>query len=943
MDPATPVAAAATHAKPSQSGLPPFEQMLAQSDLPPDPAMRFGRLPNGLSYVIRPNATPAGTAEVRLRFDVGSLDESAEEQGYAHFVEHMAFNGSTNVPEGEMIALLERKGLAFGADTNASTGFVSTTYKLSLPRNDADLLDTALMLMRETASELTFNDAAVDRERGIVLSERREGNTYGFVNFVDKIAFESPDASYPDRLPIGTLETLNAANGTNLKAFWQRNYRPEMAQLMVIGDFAPDAVEAEIRKRFASWQAPDAPVTQRSYGTVDLAREPAVDIHLNPALPENVTVTRQGAFDPAPDTLEKRKQDVLAYLGHAIINRRLVRLARQEEPPFKSASIGSEDVFRIGRITRLSVNTTEGGWERGLTAAATEYRRAMAGGFSQAEVAEQVAKFRTSLEDAAAGEATRSNRALIAVLEDFFDEGKVPTLPSTGLDRFNELSSEITPENVLAALKKVSVPLDNGMLRFSGKTEPTGGAGAIRAAWVNAMQAPMTDVSPPEAESFAYGDFGPAGTVVSDVREPIYGIRTITFANNVRLNLKTNDLSKDRVFVRVSLDGGYLLSTRDNPRAVELVPWMPRGGLGKHSADELDSILAGKSVALDFGPAGDSFVSTRVTTPRDLDLQLQLLTAFVTDPGWRPEAISAYRNSLPDRFARMEATPSAAMSTHQLAVIADGDPRFTTAPIEFYQALDFSDGREAITDRLDHGAIEIALVGDFDEDAAIADVARTFGALPEREAEFRDRTAARERSFTARRGPVFLRHDGEPDQALIRVFFPTTDDADPELTATLELLEAVTQIELNQEIREKLGQTYSPGVGSSMSRTYDDFGFFLLNIGVDMSQVPATMAEVDSTLATMRDAPVPDDILQRARQPLLEKYDNALKTNGTWLNLADRAQSQPDRVERFAQYRTRIMSITAEDLQAAARRWLPEGGSVDLIAIPRAAAEPDLP
>ncbi len=164
------------------------------SDLPVDPAYRFGTLDNGMRYIIRRNATPAGQAMVWMRIDGGSLSEHDAERGYAHFIEHMAFNGSTHIPEGEMVKLLEREGLAFGADTNASTGFDQTIYKLNLPRNDGELLDTSLMLMREIASELTFDQAAIDREKGVVLSEKRVGDTYAYRNMLDNLEFQYPGA-----------------------------------------------------------------------------------------------------------------------------------------------------------------------------------------------------------------------------------------------------------------------------------------------------------------------------------------------------------------------------------------------------------------------------------------------------------------------------------------------------------------------------------------------------------------------------------------------------------------------------------------------------------------------------------------------------------------------------------------------------------------------------
>ncbi|MBV1917869.1 MAG: insulinase family protein, partial [Sphingomonadaceae bacterium] len=187
-----------------------------ESDIPVDPGYRFGLLPNGMRYVIRSNDTPDETAIVRMEVQTGSLDENESELGFAHFVEHMAFNGSTNVPEGEMIRLLEREGLAFGADTNASTGFEHTQYMLDLPRNDHALLDLALMLMRETVSELTFSPAAVAREKGVVLAEMRDRNSFAQRNAVDNMHFRNPGALYPQRFPIGTTKSLNAASSEGL-------------------------------------------------------------------------------------------------------------------------------------------------------------------------------------------------------------------------------------------------------------------------------------------------------------------------------------------------------------------------------------------------------------------------------------------------------------------------------------------------------------------------------------------------------------------------------------------------------------------------------------------------------------------------------------------------------------------------------------------------------
>ncbi|OYW85265.1 MAG: hypothetical protein B7Z20_09410 [Sphingobium sp. 32-64-5] len=321
-----------------------------QSDLAPDPAFRFGKLDNGMRFIIRHNATPPGTASVRLDIAAGSLDEREDERGFAHFVEHMAFNGSTHVPEGEMVKVLERAGLSFGADTNAQTSFDQTLYQLDLPRNDPALLDTALMLLRETAGELAFDPQAVAREKGVVLSELRDGQGYALDNLKDQIAFLYPKATYPRRLPIGTAATVGGASAAALKAFWAREYVPAKATLVVVGDFDADTVEQAIRARFADWQ-PAPPAPRPGEGKVLPRQKGKTDVWIDPALSERITASRHGPWHDEPDTVAVRRVKLLRQIGYGVVNRRFLRMSRAVSPPFRGAGLGTSDVFKIGRTT----------------------------------------------------------------------------------------------------------------------------------------------------------------------------------------------------------------------------------------------------------------------------------------------------------------------------------------------------------------------------------------------------------------------------------------------------------------------------------------------------------------------------------------------------------------------------------------------------------------
>ena len=929
------LAGAGSAAAPPQSATWGFEN----SDIRPDPDYRFGRLANGLRFVVRRNPHPAGTVLVRMEIAAGSLDERDRERGLAHFVEHMAFQGSTHVAPGEMVRLLERAGLAFGADTNAATEFERTTYRLDLPRPDPALLDTALMLMRETASELRFDPAQLSRERGVVLSEKRDRNTWSYRELEDRLAFIDPVARYSHRLPIGTTAALDSATAARLRAFWARTYVPARTTVVVIGDIDAAAAEAMIASHFSDWRPIRSPA-QPPAGPVRPGDRDRISVYLDPALPERVTVTRHGAWRDEPDTLAQRREDVLRRIAYGVINRRLQRLGRRTTPPFREAGFGTADVFRAGRTTSLVIDTQDGQWRPGLAAAGAEYHRALVGGFSAGEVAEQVANLRIGIEHAAAGAATRTSAELVGEVFDLLHNRNVPDSPEDTLAWFRGVAATITPDAALAALRRDALALDDPrhppLIRFQGKQAPEGGMHALRQAWQSTARDAAAAGRADAGGGFAYTNFGPAGTVVADIREPQLAIREVRFANGVRLNLKHTSLDRDQVLVEMNLDGGAMLATRDNPLAVTMAPSLAAGGLGRHSLDELQSTLAGHAVQTGIGVDTESFVTSARTTPGDLALQLQLLTALVSDPGYRPEGEVQYRNGITNWFAQLRATPASALATAIGGILSDNDPRFTTQPAEAYAALGYQRLRRDIGDRLAHGAVEIGVVGDIDEDAVIGLVARTLGALPPREAEFRSYDDRRERPWSRDRSPRVITHTGPADQALIRVTWLTRDDSDPVEKQVLNLLDRVMRIELTDALRQRLGKTYSPSSASELSRTWKGYGTFAVSASVDVTDLAATRAAIAATVAALRDRTVPDDLLLRARAPLAELFDNQLKTNAGWLAMAARAQTQPERIDRQIRAHDRLLAVTAADVQAAARRYLTDERMVDVTVLPQA-------
>lgn len=905
----------------------------AASDIPFDSNTIFGVLPNGMKYALLKNTTPKDSVVLRMRFDVGSFAEADDQRGLAHFLEHMAFNGSTHVPEGEMVKLLERKGLAFGADTNASTGFDQTVYQLDLPNASDDLVDTGLMLMRETASELTIDPGAVDRERGIILSERRARDTYQLRSLIDQLDFQMQGMKVASRIPVGTEEVIRTAPAARIRDLYDRYYRPERATLVMVGDFDPAAMEAKIKARFADWQGRGPAGANPDIGKPDYARAAASDDFVDPAIQDSVTITAFRPWVQEADTKAKRARKLAEDIGESIVGRRLAKIALEENSPILAGYFSDAEGWKVFDQVTIGAVAKEGAWKDALSLVEQEWRRAAAFGFTDAEVAEQVANRRTALKNAVAGVTTRRSDTMADVLVDAADGDFVVVRPETSQAMFEAVAPSLTADAITAAFRKRMEGFSPPLARVTSKKPLDGGTGAILAALKASEQVAVAAPAQTESAAFAYDDFGTPGTVVSDSRIDDLGIRRIRFANNVMLNIKKTDFQKERVYLSVRVDGGNLLATRDDPTKVALAGSLTVGGLEAHSADELRTILAGKTVSPGFGASTDAFGGSALTSPEDFALQAKLMAAFVTHPGYRADGLALIRRFLPQQYAANDATPAAVLGRDAAGILANNDPRAQTPPLEKLLALDWNQLKPAIADSLAHGAIEIGVVGDIDEQAAIDAIAATFGALPERRAAFDPRTDARVRQYATDRSERTLIHKGPAEQAELRVYWPARDDSDLVEAMRLNLLARVMQLMLTEELREKLGESYSPGAAASLSDEYPGYGHLFAASNVDFKDLATTRAAIFAIAKELRDKPVDADLLDRARKPLLEAMTKARRENSYWLPYVSEATSQEARLDRSRKSIAIVEAATPADLETLAQRYLTDDKALVIKAI----------
>jgi zinc protease len=915
----------ASHARPPAAApkLKAGEWPQAQSDLKPDPNIRFGALPNGMRYAIMKNATPPGQASLRLRIDAGSLMETDDQQGLAHFLEHMAFNGSKAVPDrGEMVKILQRHGLAFGADTNAQTGFDNTTYKLDLPKTDEDTIDTTLMLLREAAGNLALRQDDMNKERGVILSEERLRDTPSYRITKARIGFLMAGQLPPKRFPIGLVPIIQSAKRDRIASFYAKYYRPDRATLVAVGDFDPAEMETKIKAEFGDWRAAGPEGPEPDLGRVE-KRADAFKLAVEPGSPTTLQLAWTTPPDLSSDTGAKRRRQTIEQLGLAVLNRRLATLSRQENPPFISAAAFRGDQLRAERVTGVVVNAQPDHWKEALAAAEAEVRRAIKYGVRPDELTREVTEQTESLKLAAAGAATRRTPAMADEIAGTLDDDVVETSPADDLDYFQALTKDLKPDQVSAALKDVFD--GSGPLVFmSAPAAIDGGEGALKAAFVEDRAKP---VAPPEAlrqVDWPYTDFGSPSKVAD--RQDVADLDAVfvRFDNGVRLTVKPTKFREDQIMVKVRFGQGLESLPPDHQSMTWASFAFAEGGLKQISANDTERALAGQAYRVGFGAEDDAFVLAGETRPSDLSTQLQVLAAYVTEPGWRPEAFQRMKSFGETLEQQYQSTDGGVFGRDLQGLIHAGDRRWTfpsKAEIETEQPDDLI---SQLAPALQSGSVEVIVVGDITVDKAIDAVAQTFGALAKRPDQPAPAPPPHAPAFPAAVAkPVIDTHNGRPDQAIGFIAWPTDDFfADPQAARVNAILGEVMELKMIDLMRLGEGVTYSPSSRYSASYVWPHFGFISAQVEEPPAKLDGFFADVDKIIADLKVKPVTPDELNRAKKPRIDGLEKQMATNEYWVAGLSGAQTDPRRLDALRSAEAGLERVTADDVQKAAQTYL---------------------
>lgn len=916
-------------------------------DIPATERATFGALENGMRYVIIPNAEPPKRVSLRLHIDAGSLYEADDQQGVAHFLEHMVFNGSENFPDPkQLIPQMQRLGIAFGAHANAYTSFDETVYMLDLPNLAEPTLELAYTVMHDFADGALLKGEEIDKERGVILSEKNSRDSVQMRLMQQQFDFLIPDSLITKRFPIGIEEVIKNAVRERFVAFYEDYYIPRKMTFIVAGDIDVAETQKRIEAAFASLENPQEPGAEPDLGEVPTGTGFRAVVFSDPEVAtEDISLLKIAPATPQVDSVAVRLDKMPLSVAHAIMNRRFSILAKEEGSPIQSGSASKGIWFQAMEFGSVDVTAVEGRWQDAVPVLEQELRRALEFGFTDSELGEIKANLINAYEQAVKRDATRSSDVVAMEVVGTINELSSLSSPEEDL-RIAKLGMEkLTPADCHEALKAFWNTSDLTLILTTTVEEEETQATLLSLFEESRKQEVAAPVQK-ETAAFAYTDFGPAGTIASEKRLDDLDATQLVLSNQVRVNFKRTEFEKNSISLLARMGSGQLSMPSDKPGLDQLAgALLNAGGLGQHSEDELSRILAGVNVGAGFGIGEDAISLSGRTTPEDLTRQLELMCAYLTDPGFREEAMRQYQNALPDYYDQLKHDLGGAQA--QLSQwLHGGDARFTIPELALAQSYTAEDVKGWLMPQITESYLELSIVGDFDPEELKAALLTTFAAIPARQEAPTDYPLARKMEFPKTPDAQTFTYQSEIPRAAALVLWgiPGVGENIAQ-TRRFNILTEILGDRMRKEIREELGATYSPSTGSSPSEVFPEFGNlvgFSIAKPEDLVKINDITVELGAALA--KDG-ADEDELERALKPTLSQLETSLRENSYWLGtVLSRSQEDPTRLDWARQRDEDYAGITLEEINALAATYLKADNAIKVELKPQASPKaPEIP
>jgi len=929
------LAARSAYAKDSDES---FKWPHEQSDLLPDPALKFGRLPNGFRYILIKNKKPENRVSMHLNVQAGSINETDNQTGLAHFLEHLLFCGSTHFKPGELVKYFQSIGMAFGNDANAHTGFYETVYDIMLPKGGTGDLEKGLTVIKDYAQGALLLQSEIDRERGVILAEKRARDSASYRTFVSSFRFELNNSRTTKRLPIGKEDIIKNSGQKIIKDFYDTWYRPENMIIIMAGDFDLKTAASLVEARFKDLSA-RAPA--RTVPWPDMVNHTGVKTfyhHENESGNTSVSIEVIKSELEHPDSAALQNMLVKKSMAERIIQNRLDAIVGSPNTVFTSASISSGLYLRQFKYAAVSAECSPENWKKSLGVIEQTLRKALKFGFTESELEIVKKDFLSELDMAVKKESTRDSSKLAREIIWHINNNRVFMSPEQEKILFSPVIDSTTPDELLAVFKKIW-PENHRLVLVTGNADLDGSAQKPENIILDVYNKSLGKevVKPAELKMLKFPYLAEPvvkGKIKS--RKDIKGseIIQVDFKNGVRLNLKKTDFSASQVLIKLAFGSGRSLEPSDKPGLTALSrAVINESCLGAMKKDELERAMAGKNTFVKFGAGEDSFFLTGRTVSNEVELMFQLMYAHITDPGYREEAYKLTLERFQKRYKALSSSIDGAMVLSGKSFIAGKDSRFGLPAWDVFKKLTIDDIRSWVNKSLKEAPLEISMAGDFNIEETIETASKYIGSMPARQG-FESRSIRKLPEFPFGKTKN-ITVPTKISKGLIVVAYPTDDMWDIQRTRRLSVLAGIFSDRIRENIRVKLGAAYSPFAFNRSSRAYKGYGTLQVYIHIDPEQADMVTEHVKKVAADLAVNGISQEELDRVIKPAITGIKDMQKTNTYWLNtvLADSIR-HPEQIDWSQTIIKGYSSIKVNEISKMASKYLDNSKCATIIIKP---------
>lgn len=909
--------------------------------IPLDPAVRQGTLDNGLTFYIQRNTEPQNRAELRLVVDAGSVLEDDDQLGLAHFVEHMLFNGTERFEAQEIVNFMERIGMRFGPDVNAYTSFDETVYMLQIPTDDPEIERMAFEILSDWAARAALTEEEIDNERGVVVEEwrARMQNAQGRI-MEQLLPVLLHGSRYEHRMPIGDPELIRTADYETIRSYYDTWYRPDLMAIIAVGDFDVDQVENRIRSEFGALQNP-ANAEPRLQFDMPGHDETLFGVITDPEYPISSVEVAFKSDRPLIETTADFRQRLVEGLFNGLMNKRLAEISREAGSPFSVAQVYRGAFVRPGEFYGMQAQVAEDSVLTSVDRLVTEALRAARHGFTETELERQkVETLRGYQRQYDERDNTHSGAFASRYVSHFLEDN-----PAPGAAYQYELAQEIMPQITIGELNSLADQLLDSRNRVVLVTMPE------REDVIPPTEAQLTSVleNAQLREIAAYEDDVSDLPLIASVPSPVSIVdettidelttHSFTLENGVKVVFKPTDFKQDEVLLTAFSPGGHsLVGDKDYFDAANAATIVARSGAGIFDFTQLQRQLSGKvaNVSPYIGELEEGLRG--MASPEDLETLFQLVHLYFTAPRADSSSLEAFQNQQKPFLRNRLATPTGVFQDSLIAAMYGDDIRRVVPTVEMVDALDLQNAYSIYQNRFaDASDFTFIFVGNAEADE-IRRLATTYlGTLP---------SAAREETWTNVRTPMpdnvvtteVRKGIGEQSQTIL-VFHGPFDYVREE-RHHLSSLSDVLSIRLREDLREERSAVYGVGVNSSSSdKPSPEYQFTISYTSAPDRAEELVDAVFDQIRQIKAEGPTADE-MEKVKEQQRRARETQLRTNSFWIETLSYHFNRGSDPRETLGYLDLVESLTAEDIQQIANRYLDESRYVRAVLYPEAQAEP---